>query len=55
MWSEKVMELLNNKEKLKELSKNSYEHAQKFSIKLMAKQATDVYMQAIEEYKRKKG
>ena len=52
IWSEKIIELLNDKEKLKEMSENSYKYAKKFSLEAMAGHAVKVYMESINDLKK---
>jgi len=47
-WAEKIIYLLENPDRLKEISENAYEFSKSFSIEQMAECASRVYFRAIE-------
>jgi glycosyltransferase involved in cell wall biosynthesis len=44
-WSHRVMELMEDPDKLQELSRNAFAYAQRFSVEMMAAQAAQIYQQ----------
>lgn len=50
IWGQKVIHLMNDKEKREALSKNAYRHAQKYSLDDMAGHAIDTYVRIIKDH-----
>ena len=50
-WSQKIILLMNNPLKLKEMSLNAHAFSQKYSLESMATMTIDVYYQVLKHYK----
>jgi len=50
-WAQKVLLLMNDKEKLKDMSQNAYRYAEKYSLDEMAGHAADTYIKAMMNHK----
>ena len=53
-WGRRAIEMLEDKEKLSKMSQNAHEYAKRFSLELMARHATDIYIKAMEGCKKGK-